>query len=106
MPRVSPPEGLLLEYDNKSMFIAPGAAVSSSARLLALNKDLYGEDAHVFRPERWLEADAETLKLWEKYNLRWGYGTRVCLGKNIAMMEMGKICVQVSRLPYGVEFGV
>ncbi|KAF8243200.1 cytochrome P450 [Wilcoxina mikolae CBS 423.85] len=98
MPRISPPEGILLEYEGKSTFIPPGVAVSCSARPIARHKDLYGEDANVFRPERWLEADAETIKSWEKYNLSWGYGTRICLGKNIAMMELGKICVQFFRM--------
>ncbi|KAF8533199.1 cytochrome P450 [Trichophaea hybrida] len=97
MPRVSPPEGILLEYEGKSTFIPPGVAVSCSLRLIARHKDLYGGDADVFRPERWLEADAETIKSWEKYNLSWGYGTRVCLGKNIAMMELWKICLQFFR---------
>ncbi|KAK4232984.1 Pisatin demethylase-like protein [Achaetomium macrosporum] len=96
MPRVSPPGGMQLAHDGKTTFIPAGAAVSSSSRLIALNEGLYGPDARDFRPERWLEASAETLKRWETYNLRWGYGTRTCIGKHLAVMEIYKICLQVS----------
>ena len=39
---------------------------------------MYGEDANVFRPERWLETDLEK-------NIGWGFmpfhgGPRLCLG--------------------------
>lgn len=57
---------------------------------------MFGSDADTFRPDRWLEASEEQLQLWDKYDFRWGYGARKCLGRNIALMEMYKATVQVS----------
>lgn len=94
MPRLSPTEGLVIE----GVSIPAGVSVSSSPMSVMFDEDLYGADARVFRPERYLEADEETLKKWEKYNMRFGYGTRTCIGKNIAMMEVAKTMVEVSEM--------
>ena len=108
MPRYPPPEGLTLDVDadgdgrggRNTIYIPPGAEVTSSVRCINLNENLYGLDAAQFRPERWLDADEETLKTWGRCNMRWGYGTRACLGKNIAMMEISKAFLQVSPSPF------
>lgn len=65
--------------------------VTPNPRISQSDKGVYSES---FRPERWLE-DPGKARDMEKYNFTWGYGTRVCLGKNIALMELYKIPVQV-----------
>ncbi|KAL6411019.1 pisatin demethylase cytochrome P450 [Ilyonectria robusta] len=43
-----------------------GTNVSISAPVIHLNKDVFGEDAIEFRPERWLEASPEQLRIMDR----------------------------------------
>jgi hypothetical protein len=65
---------------------------------LLRRKDVFGGDADVFRPERWLEANPEELQEMETVSeLVWGYGKYVCLGKSVALIELNKIFIEVSQ---------
>lgn len=60
------------------LLVQPGEAVGYCVYVMHRRRDLYGEDADEFRPERW-EGDA--LK-----DISWGYlpfngGPRLCLGR-------------------------
>ncbi|KAJ9606533.1 Cytochrome p-450 [Cladophialophora chaetospira] len=74
-----------------------GTNVSVTAPVIHMDKTVYGEDAESFRPERWLEAEPEHLKLMERSFLTFGAGTRTCIGKNISILEMGKFVPQILR---------
>ena len=50
---------------------------------LSRNKDIYGEDADLFRPERWL--DEKRAREYERYDSFWGGGTWMCLGKLVPL---------------------
>jgi cytochrome P450 len=51
----------------------------------------------VFRPERWMEADAQKLKeMNQVQELIFGYGNTRCLGIPIALMNLNKTFVEVS----------
>ncbi|KAL8919726.1 MAG: hypothetical protein Q9172_004839 [Xanthocarpia lactea] len=73
-----------------------GTEIGANPYVIQRDKGVFGEDAHVFRPERWLEGEDRALFM-EKHILTWGYGTRVCLGKNIALMETYKLMCQFFR---------
>jgi cytochrome P450 len=62
------------------------------------NKSVFGEDADVFDPMRWLETDPERLKEMEAtQGMVFVAGTRwECLGKRLALMELGKVLFEVS----------
>ena len=57
---------------------------------------VYGKDASIFRPERWLEAETEQLKaMMQVHGLIFGHGNTKCLGIPIAMTNLNKIFVEV-----------
>ena len=69
-----------------------GCEIGANPWVANRDKGVFGDDANVFWPERWLE-DAEREREMEKYFFSWGYGTRGCLGKNDARMESYKAIV-------------
>lgn len=65
---------------------------------LMQNQEVFGQDVNVFRPERFIECDAATkAKRLKVVDLNFGHGRWLCLGKVLAVMEINKIFVEVSR---------
>ncbi|KAI9847053.1 MAG: hypothetical protein M1838_001065 [Thelocarpon superellum] len=61
-------------------------------------QDVYGADADIFRPERWLEADEDQLKYMLKtHSLIFSSRRYTCLGKPVALMELNKIFAELLR---------
>ncbi len=65
-------------------------------------KDIFGEDADSFVPERWLRNDKETveafnarMKRMKEADMSFGGGNRVCLGRPIALIELYKLVATV-----------
>jgi hypothetical protein len=82
----------------KGVWLPGGTKIGNCTWGLLRRKDIWGEDAEVFRPERWLEvADAEKLREMEgTVDLVFGFGKYQCLGRNIAFLELNKAFVEVS----------
>lgn len=69
------------------ILVRRGEAVSYSVFAMHRRKDLYGDDADQFRPDRW---EANSGKGPDLGNIGWGYlpfngGPRVCLGRECAL---------------------
>ena len=83
-------------------FLPEGTVVGCNAWTVHRDKELYGEDADEWRPDRWLDADEARVRRMENLNFAFGGGSRLCIGKNIAMIEMTKFIAEFFR-QYEVE---
>ncbi|PKS11176.1 hypothetical protein jhhlp_002937 [Lomentospora prolificans] len=80
------------------LYIPDGTKIGYCAWGLFRNKEIWGEDAAVFRPERWLEAAPEKIREREAtLELVFSYGRWQCLGKNVALIELNKVYVELLR---------
>lgn len=94
--KVAPPGGETIN----DVFFPGGTYVALCDTALTHRKDIFGEDADIFRPERWLEADEAThSKYLGTVELLFGSGRFGCLGKNIGLLELNKVFIEVSLTP-------
>ena len=93
LERVLPPAGANIAGEQ----IPGGTVVSISTWATHRNPEVFGEDAKIFRPERWLEASEERARLMDKTMLHFGAGNHLCLGKSIAVMEIYKVIPSLLR---------
>lgn len=101
--RLQPPTPLILpRYVGKGGMVIDGKEIPEGTEIGAnpwvIHRDrgIFGDDVDDFRPERWLE-DEERVKQMNKYDFTWGYGSRKCVGKYIAMMDGKKFVLQLFR---------
>ncbi|OTA99734.1 hypothetical protein M426DRAFT_76178 [Hypoxylon sp. CI-4A] len=71
--------------------------VGTNGWVLHRNKDVFGEDVHSFRPERWIDGDAAQIKEMRRNLFSFGHGPRSCIGKNISILEMWKVVFELYR---------
>lgn len=87
LERVVPPQGAEIAGER----IPGGTIVGCNAWVLHRRPEIFGEDADVYRPERWLEASPAQLTKMKSTMFQFGAGARTCLGKNISLLEMYKL---------------
>lgn len=97
LSKVTPPEGDTIELDGKTVFLPGNTNIGYCAWGVHRSTAVFGEDAHVFRPERWLvEQSEERLgRMQRTAELIWGYGKYQCLGRNVATIELNKVFFEV-----------
>lgn len=74
-------------------FIPAGTPVSFNPFAMGRCKDLWGEDAEMFRPERWADREFPSPYAYPVFNA----GPRECLGKRLAWVEMRACLAEVLR---------
>lgn len=90
--RVIPPGGDMLG----TFRLPEGTFVGLNAWGLQLNKTVYGDNADLYCPERWLTDDAERLQIMHQtHSLIFGHGSTKCLGMSMALMEITKVVFEV-----------
>ncbi|CAN9185692.1 unnamed protein product [Alternaria alternata] len=95
-PRVIPKEGKVID----GHYVPGGMDVTSHAYTVQRDKDFYGQDAEDFKPDMWLQSEKRNFEL-EAAQFTFGIGARICLGKDVAKLEMYKLLPEVS-FPYKV----
>ncbi|KAK8929521.1 hypothetical protein H634G_03911 [Metarhizium anisopliae BRIP 53293] len=84
--------------DGTKIFLPGGVSIGYSAYAMHHDKEIYGDDADAFRPERWFEADEAKLHVMTATNeLIFGHGKFQCLGKRVAQVEIGKLVFETFR---------
>ncbi|ORX63930.1 cytochrome P450, partial [Basidiobolus meristosporus CBS 931.73] len=80
LPRVIPKGGKTM----KGYYLPGGTTVSVPINCLHLDPHVF-PDPEAFQPDRWLVEDTLLMK---RYLIPFSYGSRACIGRNIAMMEL------------------
>ncbi|KAF4832790.1 Pisatin demethylase [Colletotrichum tropicale] len=93
LPRVVPEGGRQLA----GSFFPADTVVGINPWVAHHNEEVFGRDAHLFRPERWLDASREDKSIMESYFLSFSQGARTCLGKNVSMLELSKALPRLIR---------
>ena len=99
LAKAVPPEGAVI--DNK--FVRGGTQIAWNSWGIMRDKAIFGNDSAMFRPERWLAKDsseaekARVARMTETVGLVFGYGRFGCLGRGVAMQELNKGIVEVSK---------
>lgn len=82
LQRYPPPQGIVIAGTH----IPAGMRVGLNPAVVQHHKEVFGEDASSFRPERWLEGTTDQIKLMEKSMMHFGAGTRQCTGKHVSYL--------------------
>lgn len=90
-PRVIPDGGMTV----CGHVLPEGVDAGISPFVAHQNRAVFGDDSSVFRPERWIEADSHRRVAMENYWIPFGRGPRVCIGKDLTLMEMRKVLVKM-----------
>ncbi|PWW77094.1 cytochrome P450 [Tuber magnatum] len=89
--------GVTLTHRERLYTIPGGCKIRANPFVIGRNKRVFGEDAHCFRPERWLDGSKEGVERMKAVRLEWGTGSSDCLGKALAQLAVAKAIVMVLR---------
>lgn len=102
LAKAVPPEGAYIE----DKFVKGGTQVAWNSWGIMRDQEIFGTDCTIFRPERWLARDggdeekARVARMTETVGLVFGYGRFGCLGRGVAMLELNKGIIEVSRATF------
>lgn len=75
-------------------YFPAGTIVGMSPLPVHLDRETFGRDAGEYVPERWIEGsvtpEGQDLEVEDmaRYWIPFGVGSRMCIGRNVAMMEV------------------
>lgn len=83
LPRVVPKGGATVA----GRHYPEGTIIGIQASAMHRDKDVFGEDAHNFVPERWIRDGPERAQWMERKMLMWGAGSHTCIGKQVSPLR-------------------
>ncbi|KAF2661227.1 cytochrome P450 monooxygenase-like protein [Lophiostoma macrostomum CBS 122681] len=102
--RVVPQGGDVVKVDGEEHFLPGGTMIGYSAwGMHRHDKATYGEDAEVFRPERWFVDESDPLekerlaRMYKINDMIFGYGRWICIGRVVALIELHKTIFELLR---------
>ncbi|XMA20785.1 hypothetical protein WAI453_013576 [Rhynchosporium graminicola] len=90
LPRVVPKNGITIA----GRLFREGTILSISPYVVHSSKEIWGADAQVWNPERWISGDSKDL---ERNWLVFSAGYMMCLGRHFAKMQISKIAASLVR---------
>ncbi|KAH8651131.1 cytochrome P450 [Xylariales sp. PMI_506] len=80
------------------VFLPGGTAVTHNIFGLMMSEDIFGSDADMFRPERFLQCDeAKRVEMERVVEFAFGTGRWMCAGKLVAFTQMYKVIFELLR---------
>lgn len=96
MPRDTPPQGAVIS----GVYVPGGVAVGVPAATVGRNADVYA-NPNTWDPDRWSDEKAD-LATMKTCFLGFGYGSRQCIGRNVATQFITKMIARL-LLRYEIE---
>jgi len=99
--RESKSTGILLPpsdttYPRGPMYLPPSSTFIYLSTLMHKNPAMWGEDAHVYDPERWLDPErSQRVTTNPGIFIPFSAGPRLCLGQNLALNEASVFMVRL-----------
>ncbi|UKZ80116.1 hypothetical protein TrVFT333_007881 [Trichoderma virens FT-333] len=98
MERIVPSSGCSIN----GTFIPGGTVIGCLAMAIHMDQTCFGKDPELFQPERWLNRSDAERSAMERGFLGWSAGSRACLGRQIAELEIKKV-IPTLLLKYNIS---
>ena len=80
------------------LFLPAGTAIGHNLAGMLMSEDIFGLDADIFRPERFIECDtANKTEMERVVELAFGSGRWMCAGKLVAFTQLNKVIFELLR---------
>ncbi|TMW66982.1 hypothetical protein Poli38472_012098 [Pythium oligandrum] len=106
--RLNPPIAITARTSNAPTTLSDGTFINKGDRVVlmtyaqARQPTVWGEDAAMFKPERWIDSETGHLKTFSPFKFSsFLAGPRICIGRKFAMLEMKiTLAVLMSRFEF------